>query len=77
MIIILGECSFRILQKNFWLSYLNDCPELLCGLSCDHRWSQTIPIGNSPSEKILQGITLSLGPTIFCELYDDLVDLVL
>ena len=48
-----------------WLSHLNECPELLCGLSCDHRWSQTIPMRNSPWEKrILQGITISLGPAI-------------
>ena len=68
MINIWGEC-FRILKKkkkSFWLSHLNECPELLCGLSCDHRWSQTIPLRNSPWEKrILQ------------ELCDLLVDLVL
>ena len=52
-------------NRGFWLSHLNECPELLCGLSCDHRWSQTIPMRNSPWEKrILQGITISLGPTI-------------
>ena len=52
-------------KKSFWLSHLNECPELLCGLSCDHRWSQTIPMRNSPWEKrILQGITISLGPAI-------------
>ena len=52
-------------KKSFWLSHLNECPELLCGLSCDHRWSQTIPMKNSPWEKrILQGITISLGPAI-------------
>ena len=65
MIIIIGEC-FRILRKKgFWLSHLNECPELLCGLSCDHRWSLTIPMKNRPCEKrILQGITISLGPVI-------------
>ena len=67
MIIIWGEC-FRILKKqtkNFWTSHLNECPELLFGLSCDHRWSQTIPIGNSPwGKRTLQGITISLGPAI-------------
>ena len=66
MIIFWGEC-FSILKKkkSFWLSHLNECPELLCGLSCNHRWSQTIPMRNSPWEKrILQGITISLGPTI-------------
>ena len=31
-------------KKGFWLSHLNECPELLCGLSCNHRWSQTIPM---------------------------------
>ena len=52
-------------KKSFWLSHLNECPEILCGLSCDHRWSQTIPMRNSPWEKgILQGITISLGPAI-------------
>ena len=36
-----------------------------CGLSCGHRWSQSIPMRNSPLEKrILQGITISLGPAI-------------
>ena len=29
-------------KKGFWPSHLNECPELLCGLSCDHSWSQTI-----------------------------------
>ena len=68
MIIFWGECFLEIFEgkkKSFWLSHLNECPELLCGLSCDHRWSQTIPMRNSPWEKrILQGITISLGPAI-------------
>ena len=34
-------------KKTFRLSHLNECPEL-CGLSLDHRWSQTIPMGNNP-----------------------------
>ena len=38
-------------KQTFLLSYLNEFPELLCGLSCDHSWSQTIPMGNSPWEK--------------------------
>ena len=29
-------------------NHLNECPELLCGLSCDHSLSQTSPVGNSP-----------------------------
>ena len=44
---------------------LDKCPELLCGLSCDHSQRQTIQMGNSPGEKgILQGITIGLGPVI-------------
>ena len=60
MIIIWGEC-FRIFKKK--QNHLNECPELLCGL----RWSQTSPIqwGIVLGEKrILQGITISLGPAI-------------
>ena len=70
MIIIWGECFFRILKKKqqkkpFCLSHLNECPELLCGLSCDLRWGQTIPMGNSPWEtRKLQGITISLWSAI-------------
>ena len=52
-------------KKSFWLSHLNECRELLCSLSCDHRSSKTIPMRNSPWEKrILQGITISLRPAI-------------
>ena len=55
----------------FWLSYLNECPELLCGLSCNHSGSQTTPTGNSPLEKrISQGTTLHPGlatqPAVRC-----------
>ena len=66
MIIFWGECFFQNFgKKGFWLSHLNECPELLCGLSCDHRWSQTNQMRNSPWEKrILQGITISLGPAV-------------
>ena len=66
---------FEFGKKTTFGCHLNECPELLCGLSRDHRWSLTIPMGNSPWEKrILQSIIISLGLTILC---DDLVDLVL
>ena len=56
-------CNFG--KRNFWLSYLNEFPELLCGLNCDHSWSQTIPMGNSHwAKRILQSITISLRPAI-------------
>ena len=53
-------------EKNYWLSYLNECPELLCGLSCNQSWDQTFPMENSPcrEKRILRGITIILGPQI-------------
>ena len=52
LIIIRGEFEIykscgKTKTKTFWLSHLNEYPELLCGLCCDYSWSQTIPMGNS------------------------------
>ena len=54
--------KFRnFVEKN---PHFNECHTLLCGLFCDHRWSQTIPMGsNSWIKRKLQGNTTSLGPT--------------
>ena len=37
-------------QANFWLSHLNKCPELFCGLSCG-TVRDRLPMGNSPGEE--------------------------
>ena len=44
-----------MVSERFWLTYLNECPELLFGLNCDLSWSQTIPMRNNLwGKRILQ-----------------------
>ena len=48
---IRGECKIYLFiylfffgGGGFWLIQLHMCPELLCGICCNHSWGQTIPL---------------------------------